>query len=362
MSSASAHDLRMAPYDFELPSTSIASRPAERRDGARLLSLTPGGFEDQQVQDLPSLLAPGDLLVVNDTRVLAARVKAKRQTGGAVELLLLEGDGERIPALVRPGRKIKPGEVLNIVGRDGVTPIGQTATVGHVLPDGRRMVALSASPAEIMAEAGALPLPPYINRATEALDDERYQTVYATKPGAVAAPTAGLHLSESLLASLKGRGVEVAKVTLHVGIGTFQSLRPEDIERGTLHAERCSVPEATANAVRETRARGGRVVAVGTTVTRTLESWATSNGHVRAASGATDLFVQPGHQFQVVDALLTNFHLPRTSLLMLVCAMGGRDLVMDAYAHAVKAGYRFYSYGDAMFLSGFISERARWDR
>ncbi len=359
MSSASAHLQRMAPYDFELPPTSIAARPTPRRDGARMLTLSPDGFVDQKVQDLPSLLAPGDLLVVNDTRVMAARVMAKRATGGAVEMLLLEGEGERVPALVKPGRKIKPGEVLDIVGLDGAVVPDLTATVGHVLPDGRRMVALSAPPAEIMAVAGAVPLPPYINRATEELDTERYQTVYAEKLGAVAAPTAGLHLSEALLGSLQARGVKLAKVTLHVGIGTFQSLRPEDIERGTLHAERCCVPEATANAVDEARCRGGRVVAVGTTVTRTLESWATSSGRVRAASGATDLFVQPGHRFEVVDALLTNFHLPRTSLLMLVCAMGGSDLVMDAYGHAVAVGYRFYSYGDAMFLSGFTPERSR---
>jgi S-adenosylmethionine:tRNA ribosyltransferase-isomerase len=344
---------RLAPYDYELPPERIALRPTEARDGARLLVLEPTGFAESAIRALPDLLQQGDLLVVNNTRVLAARIHARRASGGAVELLLLEGEGVQVPALVKPGRKIKPGEVLEILDAEGAPVPGVSATVGHVQPDGRRQVALRPSPEVVMSAAGQVPLPPYIDRAPDEEDRVRYQTVFAEAPGAIAAPTAGLHLSSRILGELEAKGVQTAKITLHVGPGTFQNLRPEDLARGTLHAERCLIPEATAAAIEATRARGGRVVAVGTTVTRTLESRALPGGLVQAGAGATDLFIQPGHHFQVVDALLTNFHLPRTSLLMLVCAMGGRDLVMDAYAHAVASDFRFYSYGDAMFLSGF---------
>ncbi len=348
---------RLDPYDYLLPPERIAVHPPEERDGARLLAGEPGSWQDRMMVDLPELLESGDLLVVNDTRVLAARLRARRQSGGAVELLLLEGEGEVVPALVKPGRKLKPGEEVEILGPDGGVLADCSATVGPPLPDGRRMVAVRPSPEAVMEAAGVVPLPPYIDRPSGPEDEVRYQTVFARVPGAVAAPTAGLHLSMRILDALRDKGVEVATVTLHVGPGTFRSLRPEDLSRGVLHAERFELPEATAQAIDATRERGGRVVAVGTTVTRTLESRARGQGRVRPGAGATDLFIQPGYRFEVVDALLTNFHLPRTSLLMLVCAMGGRDQVIDGYLHAVDEEYRFYSYGDAMFLSGFCPER-----
>lgn len=353
MSGAAEQMERLAPYDYVLSPERIALRPTKARDGARLLVVGPAGFSESAIRALPELLEPGDLLVLNNTRVLAARIRARRASGGAVEVLLLEGEGPRVPALVRPGRKIKPGEVLEVLDADGAVVPGASVTVGHVQPDGRRQVALTPSPEAVMSAAGQVPLPPYIDRVPDKDDLERYQTVFAEAPGAIAAPTAGLHLTERILEHLESKGVQIVKITLHVGSGTFQNLRPEDLIRGTLHPERCIVPEATATAIEETRARGGRVVAVGTTVTRALESRALPGGLIQPGTGATELFIQPGHHFKVVDALLTNFHLPRTSLLMLVCAMGGRDLVMDAYAHAVAADFRFYSYGDAMFLSGF---------
>lgn len=359
MSAVAAVPAWLAPYTYVLPSEQIALRPPDARDGARLLRLSPGSAVDAQMRDFAGLLRPGDLLVLNNTQVLSARLRARRATGGAVEILLLEGEGAAVPALLRPSRRIKVGEVLGILDHAGEAITGMSATVGHVQPSGRRLVVLKPSPEAVMAAAGRIPLPPYINREAEDSDQHRYQTVFAQVPGAVAAPTAGLHFTEAMLAQIEAMGVELATVTLHVGPGTFQSLRAEDIERGRLHSERCSVPQATADAVRSTRQRGGRVIAVGTTVTRTLESRAIEGGLVQPGSGATDLFIRPGYRFEVVDGLLTNFHLPSTSLLMLVCAMGGRDLVMDGYAHAVASGYRFYSYGDAMFLTGFSPERTR---
>ncbi len=338
----------LAPYDYDLPPDRIARAPAERREAARLLVLGGSGLADRRVVDLPDLLEPGDLLLANDTRVMRARLRARRATGGRVELLLLEpGEGSRARAMARPGRRLKAGEVLDVLGEAG--PAGR-ARLEARHPDGTWTVACDPLPTELMARAGHVPLPPYIDRPDGALDRERYQTVFAGPLGAVAAPTAGLHLGRELLDALARRGVGFATVTLHVGPGTFRNLRPEDLARGVLHEEPYTVPPATAEAIAATRRRGGRVVAVGTTSTRTLESAAAPDGTVRAGSGRTGLFIRPGHRFRVVDALLTNFHLPRSSLLMLVAAFAGRERVLAAYRHAVARGYRFYSYGDAMLL------------
>jgi len=359
MGAGESVEARLAPYDYALPSERIAFRPPAQRDGGRLLVAAGSGWRDSVVRDLPSLLAPGDVLVVNDTRVLSARLRARRATGGAVELLLLEDQGLEVPAMVRPGRKLKDGEILTILDGD-LQPLDEMqAVIGTLRSDGSRMVRLCPGPAEVMMAAGQVPLPPYIDRTADEDDALRYQTVYADQPGAVAAPTAGLHLTDEIFQRLRDRGVVVARCTLHVGPGTFRNLREEDLERGSLHLERFHLPQATANAIAQARSCGGRVVAVGTTVTRTLESQARPGGLVTPGSGTTDLFIRPGHRFQVVDALLTNFHLPRTSLLMLVCALGGRDRVLAGYRHAVAAEYRFYSYGDAMFLTDDSSSDGR---
>lgn len=319
--------------DFELPPGRIASHPPERRDGARLLVLG-DGTEHRAVTDLPELLEPGDLLVVNDTRVNHARVQARRSSGGHIEVFLLDDH----TAMCRPARKLKPGEVLQV---------GEGAHIELVTRD-EELFAVRCHPsaASLMERFGEVPLPPYLGRDPEPSDRVRYQTVFAREPGAVAAPTAGLHLSEGVLSRLRERGVDIATITLHVGAGTFRSLRPEDLERGELHPERYVVSEEAAEQIASCR---GRVVAVGTTVTRTLES-AGADGVLRARSGVTRLFLRPGHRFRVVDALLTNFHLPRSSLLLLVCAFGGRERVLRAYDDAIRHGYRFYSYGDAMLL------------
>ena len=344
-------DPRLAPYHYDLPAVAIARHPPAERDGGRLLHLGSPGRWDRRVSDLPGLLSPGDLLVVNDTRVLHARLQGRRTTGGLVEVLLLGGSGPRVPAMLRPARRLKIGESLALLDRSGEPIPGLSITLLERGNDGTWTVEAAPDPATVMGAAGVVPLPPYLGRPAEPADAVRYQTVFAGPPGAVAAPTAGLHLSEAVLAELGDRGVGVASVTLHVGAGTFRNLRPEDLDAGRLHAEWCQVPAATAAAVAQTRARGGRVVAVGTTATRTLESRADGRGGVHAGEGTTDLFIRPGYRFEVVDALLTNLHLPGSSLLMLVCAFGGRERVMAAYSHAVSGGYRFFSYGDAMLLT-----------
>lgn len=319
--------------NYELPPGLVATHPPERRDGGRLLVLDEG-LRHRTVCDLAALLGPGDLLVVNDTRVDHARLLARRATGGRVEVFLL---GEH-RAMCRPARKLRRGEVLRVGERGVIELIGRDEEFFEVRCEPSAEV--------LMAEHGEVPLPPYLGRPAEPADRERYQTVFAEHPGAVAAPTAGLHLSEDVLAQLADRQVDLARVTLHVGAGTFRNLRPEDLERGELHPERFVVPEETADKVNSCR---GRVVAVGTTVTRTLES-ACVDGVLRATSGVTRLLIRPGHSFRLVDALLTNFHLPRSSLLLLVCAFGGRERVLRAYAEAIRHAYRFYSYGDAMLL------------
>ena len=343
-------DPRLAPYDYDLPDSLIARYPPPERDGGRLLDLRADAPADRHIPDLPDLLAPGDLLVLNDAQVLAARVLTRRASGGAVEALFLSHVPDAqgfVPAMLGPSRRLKAGEVLSVEGQPQLT-----LRLGEKLEDGAWQVAAHPSPEAVMAAAGALPLPPYLRRDAEGLDAARYQTVFAATPGAVAAPTAGLHLTPALLDAIAARGVEVVRLTLLVGAGTFRNLRPTDLDRGELHAEKYVLSPAVAEAVARTRARGGRVTAVGTTSTRCLESAAVGDGSglVAAGAGETRLFIQPGYRFQVVDRLLTNFHLPKSSLLMLVCALGGQERVLAAYRHAIAAGYRFYSYGDAMLL------------
>ena len=342
-------DPRLDPYDYRLPPEAIARNPPACRDGGRLLFSKGRDWIDGLIPDLVSAFAPGDVLVVNDTRVLSARMYGHRSTGGRVELLLLEPGPGPVSAMIRPSKKVREGEVISLISRDGATT-PHTVCVGAPTSGGARMVELSSDPMEVMAHCGHVPLPPYMSRAATEDDEARYQTVFADQPGAVAAPTASLHLTTELLAALKARGVEVHRVTLHVGAGTFRNLRPEDLDLGELHREWYRIPETTAAAVMAAKVRGSAVTAVGTTVTRTLETAAAVDGHVSAGSGETTLFIRPGFNFQIVDRLLTNFHLPRTSLLMLVCAFGGRDHVMAGYAAAVERGLRFYSYGDAMLL------------
>lgn len=342
-----AEDPRLQAFDYDLPDELIARFPPVDRDGGRLLDLTGAGPEHRSVRALPSLLRAGDLLVVNDTRVLQARLRARRASGAAVEVLLLsEADvGE---ALVRPTRRLQPGEDLEVRGADGAVA-GVVRWLGRG-DDGHSRVACVPSAAALMAAAGEVPLPPYLKRSATEADRERYQTVYAGPPGAVAAPTAGLHLTPALLAALEAAGVGLARLTLHVGAGTFRNLRPEDLDRGLLHEERFAIPAATAAEVAAVRSRGGRVVAVGTTSARALESAALEGGLVAPGASSTRIFIQPGYRFRVVDLLLTNLHLPQSSLLMMVSAFGGAERVRAAYAAAVAERYRFFSYGDAMLV------------
>lgn len=347
-SAEGGEDPRLLPYDYVLPDELIARHPAPRREEARLLVVAPEANRGHRVRDLPSLLEPGDLLVVNDTAVMPARLRLRRESGAAVEALLLAPGPGPVPAMVRPAGRLRVGEALRL---DPPHPELPDAVVipRRRLAGGEWELEVLPEVERVMRLAGHVPLPPYLGRADEPEDRLRYQTVYAGPPGAVAAPTAGLHLSEGVLAELARAGVGLARVTLHVGPGTFRNLRPEDLDAGLLHPEPWWIPAETAEAVAATRARGGRVVAVGTTTVRALES-AAEGGRLRAGGGSTRLFVREGFRFQVVDRLLTNFHLPKSSLLMLVSAFAGRARVLAAYAEAVREGYRFYSYGDAMLL------------
>jgi len=333
------------PWDYTLPASAIARYPTDRRSGSRLMHLPLGEthVEHRMFDELPSLVRPGDLLVGNDTRVMPARLAARRKTGGAIELLLLSIGPGPILALARPMRRLKIGEILEVEG-------GARATLLRRAEDGQVELELDVDPVEHMEKVGQMPLPPYLERKSEELDRERYQTVYAGPLGAAAAPTAGLHFTDDLLSQLDAAGVGFAKITLHVGIGTFRPLRPEDIARGYLHPEWYEIPPETAAAIAATKASGGRVIAIGTTSARALESATTEGNLPVAGSATTRLFIQPPYAFKAVDGLITNFHLPRSSLLMLVGSLIGRKRLMDAYSTAVSAGYRFYSYGDAMLL------------
>jgi S-adenosylmethionine:tRNA ribosyltransferase-isomerase len=342
----------LSELDYALPPSAIAQAPAAARDACRLLHVDRAerALRDRPFADLPEVLRPGDCMVVNDSRVIPARVLAEDEVGRPVELLFVApaADG-RWSAMVRPGRRCPPGATLRAGGRPGVR-----LHVATVAEDGtRELVPVDGTIEALLDGHGMPPLPPYVARhAKPAPEDwDRYQTVYARVPGSIAAPTAGLHFTPALLQRLGARGIEVHALTLHVGPATFRPIRTATVEAHRLPAERARVPEATAAAVNRARADGRRVVAVGTTVTRTLESVARSAGHVRAGEMQADLFIVPGHRFRVVDALVTNFHLPRSSLLALVAAFAGRDLVLEAYQHAVAAGYRFYSYGDATLVT-----------
>ena len=333
-------------WDFELPVDRIATYPASTRSGSRLMRVHRNAptLSHHRFTDLADQLRPGDLVVANDARVMACRLKGTRPTGGAVELLLLSPGPGVIPALARPARKLNVGMIVDL-GE------GHGATVRRAADNGIVHVELSADAAEIMRRQGALPLPPYLGREAEPVDDERYQTIFAGPLGAAAAPTAGLHFDDDVMASLRHRGVRFATVTLFVGLGTFRPLRDDDVERGELHEEAFAVPEATVEAIAATRQQGGRVIAVGTTVARTLET-ATPLGALlpQAGAGTTRLFIRPPYTFRSLDGLVTNFHLPRSSLLMLVASLITRERLLKAYDEALQQGYRFYSYGDAMLL------------
>ncbi len=340
--------MRTSDFDYHLPEELVAQEPGPR-GASRMLVLerATGVVDHRAVRELPELLREGDLLVVNDTRVMAARVAARRRTGRRFELLMLEPDfsGDRWQALVRPSSRVRAGERL-------LLPDGGEAVPLEALGEGRwRLELRPALDPERLDRIGSVPLPPYIRREPTEDDRERYQTVYAARPGAVAAPTAGLHFTPAVLDALRGRGVETARLTLHVGIGTFRPVSAELVSDHVMHAERYEIAAETAAAVAAARRDGRRVVAVGTTSVRALEgSAAASGGDVVPGWASTDLFITPGFRFKVVDALLTNFHLPRSTLLMLVSAFAGREPVLAAYREAVAQRYRFFSYGDAMLI------------
>lgn len=338
--------MRVADFDFDLPADLIAQFPPAVRGDSRLLHVEASGtLHDRWFSELPTLLRPGDLLVMNDTRVIKARLFGQKDSGGKVELLVERVMGEyEALAFIRASHAPKPGSRIHL----------SEDTLLDVLArqDDLTQLRFPRPVLEVLDQLGRLPLPPYIEHVPTADDEARYQTVYADEPGAVAAPTAGLHFDDAMLDALKQQGVRMARVTLHVGAGTFQPVRVEDIADHRMHSERYTIPQPTVDAIRDTRARGGRVVAVGTTSLRALEA-AVQAGPLHAGSSETDIFITPGYQFKVVDALITNFHLPRSTLLMLVSAFSGLDTIRAAYAHAIAGRYRFFSYGDAMFLERF---------
>lgn len=344
--------LRASDYEYELPPGRIARYPADRRDESRLLVVRrdTGAFEHRVFRELVELARPGDVLVLNETKVLPARLVGRKPTGAPSEILLLRpverpGDSPEAvwEALVRPGGKLKPGRRVLVSEELEVEIVDSTEGGGRIV----RLVTPLA-PREALARYGHVPLPPYLGRDDEPIDRERYQTVYARAPGSVAAPTAGLHFTPALLQDLQARGIALAKLVLHVGIGTFRPVEFEDPAGHPMHAEPYEVGEAAAAAIRAARDAGGRVWAVGSTVVRVLETVADEEGRVWPGRGETDLFIRPPHRFRAVDCLITNFHLPRSTLLMLVAAFTGYELTMRAYREAIARGYRFYSYGDAM--------------
>jgi S-adenosylmethionine:tRNA ribosyltransferase-isomerase len=338
----SVKPMRLEDFCYALPERLIAQQPPAERGSSRLLRVGRDACQHLHFSSFPEQLQPGDLLVLNDTRVIRARLHAEKDSGGRAEILVerIEADDVAL-CQVRVSKALKAGRSLSVAGNT----LRVLARQGEFY-----RLAFPCAVLDLLEAAGEVPLPTYIERAPESRDQDRYQTVYAARPGAVAAPTAGLHLTAAMLDALPARGVEVASVTLHVGAGTFKPVRTSDLSAHRMHSERYEISECVADAIVRCRARGGRVVAVGTTVVRTLESAPAGGGTVRAGQGETALFISPGHPFAVVDALLTNFHLPRSTLLMLVCAFAGYERVMAAYATAVAAEYRFFSYGDAMFL------------
>ena len=350
---ACSSDADTEAYAYDLPRHLIAEHPLPERDASRLLVVrrengAPSPLEDRSFRDLPAYLDPGDALVINDSRVFPARLVGRKPTGAAAEVLLvrpIDPAAYRWEALVRPGTKLKPGRVVEVA--EGL------AVRVEASREGGRTVCLETDedPWAAIERHGRVPLPPYIRRDSTTADRERYQTVYASRPGSVAAPTAGLHLTEAMLQTLRRAGVRLVPITLHVGPGTFRPVETPRLEEHRLEAERYEVSRASAAALNEARAAGGRVVAVGTTVVRVLESTIGEDGMFEAGGGYTDLFIHPPFRFRAVDRLVTNFHLPRSTLLMLVAAFAGRARVMEAYRHAVARRYRFYSYGDAMLVT-----------
>jgi len=362
-------------FQFDLPPELIAQRPSEARSSSRLLALdgVTGSYRDMQFRDLPSLLEPCDLLVLNDTRVVPARLFGIKESGGRVEILLERAlSPTTVLAQVRASKGLREDQVVHLADGSSVRMSGREANL-YVLE-------FSAEALPLFEKYGAMPLPPYIQRAADAADLERYQTVFARTPGAVAAPTAGLHFDAPLFEALAARGIKHAFVTLHVGAGTFAPVRSDDIAAHVMHAEHVEVPQATCDAIAAARAAGGRVIAVGTTVVRSLETAAVGGaavrgpavggpahagaghaapGSIRPFSGMTRMFITPGHVFRAVDAIVTNFHLPESTLLMLCSAFVGRETLLAAYRHAVQARYRFFSYGDAMFLTPCAAARGR---
>jgi len=338
--------MRRADFQYDLPQQLIALYPPEERGSSRMLCLDPvnDSLRDCSFRDFPGLLNPGDLVVFNDTRVIPARLHGHKQSGGKVEVLVERITGkQQVLAHVRASKTPREGTRIDFTAGVSATVTGREEDLFRLEFSGQD------SALDVLETQGHMPLPPYIRRADEAADHERYQTIYASRPGAVAAPTAGLHFDEHTLAQLAQRGIETTRVTLHVGAGTFQPVRSDALEEHVMHHESYEVSSEVCDRIAATRRRGGRVVAVGTTVVRSLEA-AAATGAPEPARGETNLFITPGYRFRCVDALLTNFHLPESTLLMLVAAFGGYGRVMDAYRHAIAQEYRFYSYGDAMFL------------
>ncbi len=341
--------MKTCDFYYDLPQELIAQTPMEKRDGSRLMILDrrTGEIGHRRFYDLPSLLCPGDCLIMNDSRVLPARLLGRRLPGGgACEVLLLTDRGENVwECLVRPGRKLRAGARMTF--GDG----SLTAEVVRELADGNRRIRFEYEGIflEVLERLGKMPLPPYIKE--ELQDQERYQTVYSKVLGSAAAPTAGLHFTKPLLEEIAARGVNLGYVTLHVGLGTFRPVKEDTIEDHEMHSEFCTVPQETAELINRTKAAGGRVICVGTTSCRTLESWAEEDGHMEPRSGWTNIYLYPGSRFKVMDGLVTNFHLPESTLIMLVSAFAGREAVLNAYREAVRERYRFFSFGDAMFIS-----------
>lgn len=337
-------DLELSQFNYDLPDELIAQTPAAHRSDSRLLHLdSAAGLHDRLFTDLPGLLRPNDVLVFNDTRVIKARLNGHKASGGKVEVLVERITGTRTAlAHIKASKSPKPGSQLILAQDLQVTVTGRQGELFQL--------EFSESVLDLLEQHGATPLPPYITHAALSQDEARYQTVYAREPGAVAAPTAGLHFDQAMLNRLDDMGVARAFVTLHVGAGTFQPVRTQKLADHIMHAERWSVPQATLDHIQSARAAGGRVVAVGTTSVRALESAAAQEAETDIHEGDTRLFITPGYQFSLVDALITNFHLPQSTLLMLVSALAGTDPIKRAYAHAVQSRYRFFSYGDAMFI------------
>ena len=340
--------MKTSDFNYELPKELIAQTPLEKRDTSRLMTLDrkTGAWEHHHFYELPDFLYPGDCLILNDSRVLPARPLGQRLPGGgACEVLLLIDRGEKTwECLVRPGRHMRQGIRLSFGNGE------RAAEVTEVLPDGNRMVRFDYDGIflEVLERLGKMPLPPYIKE--ELRDRERYQTVYSKVPGSAAAPTAGLHFTPELLERIQEKGIGIGYVTLHVGLGTFRPVKEEEITEHEMHSEFCIVPPETARLINETKARGGRCICVGTTSWRTVESWAAEDGHMEPKAGWTNIYIYPGYRFKVMDGLVTNFHLPESTLIMLVSAFAGREHVLAAYEEAVREKYRFFSFGDAMFL------------